>query len=124
MSLAVVATSQELCLGDQSHLLACIAQFHRGTGVDFSEYLLCSGRYVAIRIRGRTYAKLGAIGQYSVTAKVTVVVTAACSTVAAMLFLLYNTVMLKLVKRRHEREIRDAGRWEDEGSSPEAEHRV
>jgi hypothetical protein len=47
------------------------------------------------------------IGQYSVTAKVTVVVTAACSTVAAALFLLYNTVMLKLVKRRHEREMRD-----------------
>jgi hypothetical protein len=52
------------------------------------------------------------LGQYSVTAKVTVVVTAACSTVAAVLFLLYNMVMLKLVKRKHEREIRDAERWE------------
>ncbi|KAF3036870.1 hypothetical protein E8E11_003199 [Didymella keratinophila] len=45
-------------------------------------------------------------GQYSVTAKVTVVVTAACSVVAAALFLLYNTVMLNLVKRKHEKEIR------------------
>jgi hypothetical protein len=33
--------------------------------------------------------------------------------VAAGLFLLYNTVMLKLVKRRHEREIRDAEGWGD-----------
>jgi len=54
-------------------------------------------------------------GQYSVTAKVTVVVTAACSAVAAALFLFYNMFMLKLVKRRHEREIRDAERWEDDG---------
>jgi hypothetical protein len=39
------------------------------------------------------------------------VVTAACSVVAAALFLLYNTVMLKVVKNRHEREVRewDAG---------------
>ena len=44
-------------------------------------------------------------GQYSVTAKVTIVVTAACSVVAAALFLVYNTVMLRLVKRRHEREV-------------------
>jgi hypothetical protein len=55
------------------------------------------------------------LGQYSVTAKVTIVVTAACSVVAAGLFLLYNTVMLKLVKRRHEREIREAERWDDGG---------
>jgi hypothetical protein len=54
------------------------------------------------------------IGQYSVTAKVTVIVTAACSTVAAGLFLLYNTVMLKLVKKRHERELRDAEHWGDD----------
>ncbi|KAH5469558.1 hypothetical protein HBI22_195600 [Parastagonospora nodorum] len=52
-------------------------------------------------------------GQYSVTAKVTVVVTAACSAVAALLFLLYNMVMLKLVKRKHEREIRNAERYDD-----------
>ncbi|KAJ8108312.1 hypothetical protein OPT61_g8262 [Boeremia exigua] len=45
-------------------------------------------------------------GQFSVTAKVTVVVTSACAVVAAALFLLYNTVMLNLVKRRHEREVR------------------
>ena len=54
-------------------------------------------------------------GQYSVTAKVTVVVTAACSVVAAALFLLYNTVMLKLVKRKHEREIKAAERGEERG---------
>jgi hypothetical protein len=41
---------------------------------------------------------------------VTVVVTAACSVVAAALFLLYNTVMLKLVRRKHEKEIRAAER--------------
>ncbi|KAH7076259.1 hypothetical protein FB567DRAFT_156858 [Paraphoma chrysanthemicola] len=52
-------------------------------------------------------------GQYSVTAKITVIVTSACSVVAAALFLLYNTVMLKLVKRRHEREVREAERWDD-----------
>lgn len=45
-------------------------------------------------------------GQYSVTARVTIVVTAACSVVAAALFLLYNTIMLRLVRRRHEREVR------------------
>ncbi|KAF2028210.1 hypothetical protein EK21DRAFT_102040 [Setomelanomma holmii] len=48
--------------------------------------------------------------QYSVTAKVTVIVTSACSAVAAALSLLYNTVMLKLVKRRHAREVRDVER--------------
>ena len=42
----------------------------------------------------------------------TVVVTAACSVVAAALFLVYNTVMLKVVKRRHEREVRAAEREE------------
>ncbi|OAK97329.1 hypothetical protein IQ06DRAFT_296496 [Phaeosphaeriaceae sp. SRC1lsM3a] len=52
-------------------------------------------------------------GQYSVTAKVTVVVTAACSTVAAALFLLYNMVMLKLVKRKHAREMRNVEEMND-----------
>ncbi|KAF2821570.1 hypothetical protein CC86DRAFT_302819 [Ophiobolus disseminans] len=54
-------------------------------------------------------------GQYSVTAMITVVVTAACSAVAAALFLFYNMVMLKLVKRKHEKEIRDTERWGDDG---------
>ncbi|USP77938.1 hypothetical protein yc1106_05212 [Curvularia clavata] len=45
-------------------------------------------------------------GQYSVTARVTIIVTAACSVVAAALFLLYNTIMLRLVRRRHEREVK------------------
>ncbi|KAF5850480.1 hypothetical protein GGP41_002733 [Bipolaris sorokiniana] len=44
-------------------------------------------------------------GQYSITARVTIVVTAACSVVAAALFLVYNTIMLGIVRRRHEREI-------------------
>ena len=49
------------------------------------------------------------------TAKVTVVVTAACSVVAATLFLLYNTVMLKFMKRKHEREVKAAERLEKRG---------
>ena len=56
------------------------------------------------------------LGQYSVTAKVTIVVTAACSVVAAALFLLYNTVMLKLVKQKHEKEVR-AAEQDDTGGS-------
>jgi hypothetical protein len=60
-------------------------------------------------------ANMHAPGQYSVTAKVTVVVTAASSAVAAALFLFYNMFMLKLVKKRHEREIRDEERRENDG---------
>ncbi|KAF2678214.1 hypothetical protein K458DRAFT_464136 [Lentithecium fluviatile CBS 122367] len=45
-------------------------------------------------------------GQYSVTARATIVVTASCSVVTAALFLLYNTVMLALVKRKHEKETK------------------
>lgn len=41
------------------------------------------------------------------------VVTAACSTVAAALFLLYNMVMLKLVKRKHAREMRNVEEMND-----------
>ncbi len=40
------------------------------------------------------------------TAKLTVVVTAACSAVTAALVLVYNTVVLKLVRRKYEREVR------------------
>lgn len=40
------------------------------------------------------------------TAKVTVVVTAACSVVTAALFLVYNFVMLKFVKKKHDKEVR------------------
>ncbi|KAH6625919.1 hypothetical protein C7974DRAFT_209651 [Boeremia exigua] len=49
-------------------------------------------------------------GQYSVTARVTVIVTGACSVVTAGLFLVYNTVMLKLVKKKHDKEVRAAER--------------
>ncbi|KAJ5037154.1 hypothetical protein J3E74DRAFT_470264 [Bipolaris maydis] len=38
-------------------------------------------------------------GQYSVTARVTIVVTAACSVIAAALFLIYNTIMLGIARR-------------------------
>jgi membrane protein implicated in regulation of membrane protease activity len=60
-------------------------------------------------------ANMYAPGQYSITAKVAVVVTAASSAVAAALFLFYNMFMLKHVKRRHEREIRDEERRENGG---------
>lgn len=45
-------------------------------------------------------------GQYSVTARATIVVTAACSVVTSILFLVYNTVMLALVKRKHQKETK------------------
>ncbi|KAF2732086.1 hypothetical protein EJ04DRAFT_343867 [Polyplosphaeria fusca] len=49
-------------------------------------------------------------GQYSVTARVTIIVTAVSSVVAVSLFLLYNSIMLKLVKRKHEKETKEAER--------------
>jgi hypothetical protein len=111
MSLALVPASEELRLGDQSNLLACVAQLGRRTGIDSGKHLLGSRWYVAAWVKLAIDANTVTIGQYSVTAKITVVVTAACSAVAASLFLLYNMVMLKLVKKKHEREIRDAERW-------------
>lgn len=48
-------------------------------------------------------------GQYSVTARATVIVTAACSVCAVALLLLYNCVMLGIVKRRHDKETRVVG---------------
>lgn len=45
-------------------------------------------------------------GQYSVTARATVVVTAALSVVTSALFLLYNSVMLMLIRRKHEKETK------------------
>ncbi|KAF9737677.1 hypothetical protein PMIN03_000147 [Paraphaeosphaeria minitans] len=55
-------------------------------------------------------------GQYSVTARATVVVTAALSVVASALFLLYNSVMLTLIKRKHQKETRAL-----EGNMPDEE---
>jgi hypothetical protein len=46
------------------------------------------------------------VGQYSVTARATIVVTAALSVVACALFLLYNSVMLTVIKRRHAKETK------------------
>jgi hypothetical protein len=60
------------------------------------------------------------VGQYSVTARATIVVTSACSVVTAILFLLYNTVMLALVKRKHTKETKALDREmesEDQRSS-------
>ncbi|KAF2791199.1 hypothetical protein K505DRAFT_249501 [Melanomma pulvis-pyrius CBS 109.77] len=45
-------------------------------------------------------------GQYSVTAKVTLIVTGVCSVITALLFLVYNGVMLSLVKRKHAKETK------------------
>lgn len=50
------------------------------------------------------------IGQYSVTARATIVVTAALSVIASALFLLYNSVMLTLIKRKHAKETRELKR--------------
>lgn len=44
-------------------------------------------------------------GRYSITAKVTVVVTGSCAVVTAVLFLLYNFCILELVKRKHSEEV-------------------
>jgi drug/metabolite transporter superfamily protein YnfA len=56
-------------------------------------------------------------GQYSITAKVTVTVTGACTAVAAGLFLLYNNLALEKVKKKHrfETEVyqREVERWGD-----------
>lgn len=45
-------------------------------------------------------------GQYSVTAKATITVTSACSVVAAALFLIYNSIMLAVVKKRHDKQTK------------------
>lgn len=44
-------------------------------------------------------------GKYSPTAKSTIIVTSVCSVVAAVLLLLYNLVMLRVVKNRHRMEM-------------------
>ena len=44
-------------------------------------------------------------GRYSITAKVTVMVTGGCTVVMATLFLLYNNWILEAVKRNHHREV-------------------
>lgn len=44
-------------------------------------------------------------GRYSITAKVTVIATASCTGIMAMLFLLYNNWILEDVKKRHLREL-------------------
>lgn len=56
-------------------------------------------------------------GQYSVTAKVTIIVTSACSVCAAALFLIYNCVMLAMVKRRHEKDMRASEQQQQQGQN-------
>ena len=46
------------------------------------------------------------IGQYSVTARATIIVTAALSVATCALFLLYNSVMLSLIKKKHAKETK------------------
>ena len=43
-------------------------------------------------------------GHYSITAKVTVIVTGSCTVLMALLFLIYNNWILEDVKRVHHRE--------------------
>ncbi|KAF2641144.1 hypothetical protein P280DRAFT_468810 [Massarina eburnea CBS 473.64] len=45
-------------------------------------------------------------GQFSVTARATIVVTSVCSVVTILIFLIYNSIMLKWVKVRHSRETK------------------
>ncbi|CAI6337318.1 unnamed protein product [Periconia digitata] len=59
-------------------------------------------------------------GTFSVTARVTLVVTTACSAVTVLLFLMYNSIMLKWVKMRHERETKKFEKSE-EGNGKEKE---
>jgi hypothetical protein len=54
------------------------------------------------------------LGQYSVTAKATIAVTSACTVVTAALFLLYNSVMLTIVKRRHDKEVKAVERTQSQ----------
>ncbi|KAL6719960.1 hypothetical protein ACLMJK_001881 [Lecanora helva] len=44
-------------------------------------------------------------GRFSITAKVTVMVTGGCTVVMALLFLIYNNWILEAVKRNHSREL-------------------
>ena len=49
-------------------------------------------------------------GQYSITAKVTTIVTGACSVITAFCFLLYNNWALSRVRRHHLRETEEGRR--------------
>lgn len=64
------------------------------------------------------------IGQYSVTARATIIVTAALSVVTSALFLLYNSVMLSLIKRKHEKETKALERNMDGVEGSEGERAV
>ncbi|KAI9756109.1 MAG: hypothetical protein M4579_003996 [Chaenotheca gracillima] len=54
-------------------------------------------------------------GFFSVTAKVTVIVTGACTLFTGCLFLLYNNCVLKRLKKGHRREMDLSSSHEDEG---------
>ncbi|KAF1970737.1 hypothetical protein BU23DRAFT_556459 [Bimuria novae-zelandiae CBS 107.79] len=59
-------------------------------------------------------------GQYSVTARATIIVTAALSVATSALFLLYNSVMLTLIRRKHDKETRALERGAGEGVMEES----
>lgn len=44
-------------------------------------------------------------GTWSITAKVTAIVTGACMVITGLLFVIYNFIVLGKVKQRHEREM-------------------
>lgn len=54
----------------------------------------------------------GGTGQYSISARATIIVTGALSVVTSALFLLYNSVMLTLIKRKHDKETKALERGE------------
>lgn len=50
-------------------------------------------------------------GEFSVTAKVTIIATGICAAATALLFLLYNNWALSRVKKEHDREVGQGRRW-------------
>lgn len=52
-------------------------------------------------------------GQFSITAKVTIIVTGACSVSSLVLFVLYNNWALSRVKSKHQRELERELRGEE-----------
>lgn len=66
-------------------------------------------------------------GNWSVTAKVTVIVTGACAIATAVLFGFYNNIILKRVKSKHTKEMDAEGRvggGEEEGLKEKLERKA
>ncbi|KAF1961983.1 hypothetical protein CC80DRAFT_488356 [Byssothecium circinans] len=60
-------------------------------------------------------------GQFSITARATIIVTSSCSVVTIFLFLVYNSIMLRWVKMRHLRETRKFNRSQEQEELRERE---